>query len=180
MKKWTTVLIGLVLLLVGAGSAWAGGRTEEVVVRPQVPADWHLAKVPSGEPRFSLWLPSGWQLNELQGIDSIVGEIVGEGVWLGFDFGWYSSSLAGDADALHAVTYEEIGGRLAKLVQPKAMKEGGVGVYFEDFDGTGEDSSPPFRLTIGGRGLTPEQQETAFTIFRSVRGLDSEDPGSSS
>ena len=44
---------------------------------------------------------------------------------------------------------------------------GDVGVYFEDFDGSGPD-----RLTIVGMDLTAEQRETAFAIFRSVRDYD--------
>ena len=180
MNKWTIQLIGLTLLL--AVVAACGGEpatdrtptpistaTPTVVAPAQVPADWHLVEVPRGEPRFSLRLPPGWQLNELQGIDSIVGEIVGEGVRLGFDFGWYSNSLADDDDPVHTVTYEDIGGRRAKLVRPKEGVEGSVGVYFEDFDNRGEASFSLDLLTIVGMDLSAEQQKTAFTIFRSVR-----------
>ena len=180
MNKWTIQLIGLTLLLAAVAACGGEPATDRTptptatatptdVAPAQVPADWHLIEVPRGEPRFSLTLPPGWQLNELQGIDSIVGEIVGEGVRLGFDFGWYSNPLADDDDPQHTVTYEDIGGRRAKLVRPKEGMEGSVGVYFEDFDNRGEASFPLDRLTIVGMDLTAEQQETAFTIFRSVR-----------
>ena len=121
--------------------------------------------------------PPGWQLNELQGIDSYVGEIVGDGVRLTFDFGWYSNPLADEGDPLHVVTREEIGGRLAKLVRPKEGTEGAVtGVYFENFD-SDEDAAPwgRERLQVNGLGLTLEQQETALVIFRSIRLLASDD-----
>lgn len=150
-------------------------ESAEVVVSPQLPADWQTAEVSHGKQGFSLHLPPGWQLNELQGIDSYVGEIVGGGARLTFDFGWYSNSLVDDEDPLHTVTYEDIGGRRAKLVLPRGEGEGLItGVYFEDFDGNDIDIPPPNRLQISGVGLTPDQRETALAIFRSVRGLDSD------
>ena len=185
MKKWTTLLIGVTLLL--AATAACGGQpttdptatpavtpTSTVVASSDVPTDWHLVGVPIGQPRFSLWLPPGWQLNELQGIDSLVGEIVGDDMLLGFDFGWYSNPLADEDYPLHIVTYEDIGGRRAKLVQPSEGMAGSVGVYFEDFDNLGEASFAVDRLTIVGRGLSKEQQETAFTVFRSIRDNDAD------
>ena len=155
-------------------------ESADVVVAHQVPSDWQTAGVSHGERGFSLSLPPGWQLNEFQGIDSYVGEIVAEGVRLEYDLGWYSSSLVDDDDPAHIVTYEDIGGRRAKLVRPKEGTEGLVGVYIEDFHGGGSESLPSFRLQISGRGLTPEQQETSFTIFRSIRGPNGEHRGSRS
>ena len=38
-------------------------------------------------------LPPGWQLKEMQGIDSYVGEVVGDGVRLEFDYGMHSLGL---------------------------------------------------------------------------------------
>src|SRR5689334_6614322 len=40
---------------------------------------------------FSILSPAGWAFHQLQGIDSYVGEFVGDGVVLTFDFGQYSS-----------------------------------------------------------------------------------------
>ena len=42
---------------------------------------------------FSLMLPPGWTLTQLQGMDSNVWEITGDGVSLMFDYGWYSWDL---------------------------------------------------------------------------------------
>ena len=50
--------------------------------------------------------------------------------------------------------------------------EGYVGVYFENIGGVDGDL-PRNRLQIIGEGLTTEQRETAFAIFRSIRNLDS-------
>ena len=155
-------------------------ESAEVVVSSQVPPDWEAAEVSHGENGLTLSLPPGWQLIELQGVDSYVGEIVGDGVLLGYDFGWYSSPLVDDDDPLHIVTYEDIAGRRAKLVLPKEGTEGLVGVYIADFDGSGKDQLPHNHLQISGSGLATEQQESAFAIFRSIRGLDEGGSGSRS
>ncbi|MDP3062897.1 MAG: hypothetical protein Q8O40_06780, partial [Chloroflexota bacterium] len=135
-----------------------------------VPSDWERAVVPGWEsqPAFALRLPRGWDVNELQGIDSYVGEIVGAGVRLVFDYGAYSWTLnpaEEDPEHEYIVAYEEIGGVEAKLVVPKDSPDGFTGVYFRRLGGPS--------LVLYGRGLTAEQQETVFAIFRSIRTLAS-------
>ena len=86
--------------------------------QPEITEGWNEVEAlgyPS-QPGFALKLPEGWELRELQGIDSYVGEIVGDGARLHFDYGSYSWSLNPADD--------------------------------------------------------PEQQRTAFAIFRTVRNLD--------
>ena len=67
---------------------------------------------------FSLRLPPGWEFNELQRIDSYVGELVGDGVRLTFDCGDFSWSLdpADDPAYTYTVNYWSIGGAEAKLL----------------------------------------------------------------
>lgn len=131
------------------------------------PANWKLTEASSWDGGFSLRLPPDWELRELQGIDSYVGEIVGGEVKLHFDYGWYSNPLADDNDPGHVVTYEEIGGNRAKLVRPKEGREGVTGVYFEQFHETGSVFHAN-RLQISGTGLTKARQDTAFAIFRTI------------
>ena len=50
---------------------------------------WH--KVDPGP--FSILAPSGWEFHQLQGVDSYVGEFVGDSIVLRFDFGGYSNPL---------------------------------------------------------------------------------------
>ena len=174
MKKWLMALAGLTMALATAGAVAAftlGGDATHGQERVQK-ADWRVVEAVGWPGGFSLSLPPSWELKEVQGIDSYVGEIVGDGVLLHFDFGWYSNPLADDDDPLHIVVYEDIGGRRAKLVRPKVEMEGYVGVYFENIGGVDGDL-PPNRLQISGEGLTAEQLETAFAIFRSIRKLDS-------
>ena len=176
MRKWqiSSLTVALVLATAGAVTAFAlasggSGNDDE-----DVADEWELVEAFDWTGGVSLRLPPGWQLNELQGWDSYVGEIVGGGARLGFDFGWYSRALVEDDDPKYIVTYEEIGGLRAKLVLPRGEGEGLMtGVYFEDFD---SDLAIPSqnRLQMSGLGLTPYQRETTLAIFRTIRLLASD------
>ena len=87
-----------------------------------------------------------------------------------FDYGWYSWDLDPEDEPEHEyiVSYEEIGGREAKLLLPvdspsnsSASYEAATAVYFGDI----YDRN---RLNLVGRGLTQEQQQVAVAIFRSI------------
>ena len=127
----------------------------------EVPTNWQFVDANS----FTLSLPPGWEFNKLQGIDSYVGEFVGDGVKLSFDFGWYSNSLADDNDPDHVVTYKTIDGYKAKIVFPKITGKGTTGVYFADLGGKIQKTS----FQISGRDLTKSQQETALKIFQTIK-----------
>lgn len=127
----------------------------------EVESNWQFIDADS----FTLSLPSGWKFNKLQGIDSYVGEFVGDGAKLSFDYGWYSNSLADDNDPDHIVTYETIDGYEAKIVVPKITGQGITGIYFADLGGEIQSTS----FQISGRDLTASQQETALKIFRTIK-----------
>ena len=173
IKKWLITMAGLTMGLAAiTGGSYALASNENDNVLPDIANEWDLVEASGWTSGFSLRLPQEWQLHELQGIDSYVGEIVWDGGRLNFDFGWYSSSLAGDDDPHYVVTYEEIGGRRAKLVRPGIEGDGLItGVYFEDFENDKLDLLSQNRLQISGVGLTRDQQETAFTVFRTIRAL---------
>ena len=135
--------------------------------------EWTPAEAPGWSNRtgFSLMLPPGWKLNELQGIDSYVGEVTGDGVNLMFDYGSHSWGLNPEDEPEHEyiVHFEKIGDRDAKLLLPadtssseSATYEPVTGVYFSDLHDGNE-------LNLTGRGLTLEQQLVAVAIFRSIR-----------
>ena len=132
--------------------------------------DWRIVEVPAwpSQPGFSLRLPPGWELNELQGIDSYVGEVTGDGVRLTFDYGGFSWNLDLAANPPHrySVLYRDVGGFEAKLLTSMVSGEGYTGVYFADLGGPS--------LNLVGEDLTPEQQETAFAVFGSIRLLGHE------
>ena len=179
-NKWLITLVGLTMALttVSAVAAFALAGNGSDNDDHDVADEWKLVEASGWPGGFSLRLPQGWQLNELQGIDSYVGEIIWGGGRLTYDFGWYSNSLVDEDDPQYIVTYEEIGGRRAKLVRPRAEGDGLItGVYFEDFDGSSLDIPSQNRLQISGVGLTPDQQETALALFRTIHPLASESPG---
>ena len=132
--------------------------------------DWRIVEVPAwpSQPGFSLRLPPGWELIELQGIDSYVGEVTGDGVRLTFDYGGFSWNLDLAANPPHrySVLYRDVGGFEAKLLTSMVPGEGYTGVYFADLGGPS--------LNLVGEDLTPEQQETAFAVFGSIRLLGHE------
>ncbi len=176
MKKWLITLVGLSVALAAitsGGFTLASNQNDDAPT--EMADEWDLVEVSGWPSGFSVRLPQGWQMNELQGVDSYVGEIVWDGGRLNFDFGWYSSSLVDDEDPQYIVTYEEIGGRQAKLVRPRVEGDGLItGVYFENIDGSNPDIPSQNRLQISGVGLSPDQQETALAVFRTIRPLDSE------
>jgi len=73
-------LTGLLAMMLSSASP---GR---VFGQSVAPANWH--KVDAGP--FSILAPSGWDFHQLEGVDSFVGEFVGDGIILRFDFGGYS------------------------------------------------------------------------------------------
>ena len=136
----------------------------------RTPPDWRTVDVPGwpGQPGFSLQLPHGWELNELQGFDSYVGEVIGDGVRLSFDYGespWDLDMAAGPPH-LYSVLYRDVGGFEAKLITSMVPGEGYTGVYFADLGGPS--------LNLVGEHLTTEQRETAFGVFGSIRLLGHE------
>ncbi|MFA6918061.1 MAG: hypothetical protein WC285_04520 [Candidatus Gracilibacteria bacterium] len=127
----------------------------------EIESNWQLVDADS----FTLSLPTGWKFNKLQGIDSYVGEFVGDGAKLSFDYGRYSNPLADENDPDHTVTYETIDGYKAKIVIPKVTGDGTTGVYFADLGGKIQETS----LQISGRDLTASQREPALNIFRTIK-----------
>ncbi len=155
-----------------------GQRVKIRKVRPssaQPSPDWRVTEAPGwpSQPGLSLQLPTGWELNELQGIDSHVGEVTGDGVRLTLDYGVFPWSLNPARYPAHTyiVAYQRVGGFDATLFISMTPGEGFTGVYFPDLGG--------LSLHLVGEDLTPCQQETAIALFRSIRllGHNAEDAG---
>jgi hypothetical protein len=123
------------------------------------PISWH--KVDAGP--FSLFAPPGWEFHQLAGVDSYVGEFVGDGVTLRFDFGRYSSGYLKNAKKpAYGIARESIGGFAAKIVNPKTPGHGLTGVYFPN---VGQSNG----LCLWGQDLTSTQQELVLKIFETIR-----------
>jgi hypothetical protein len=121
-------------------------------------SDWH--KVDAGA--FSISAPSGWKFHQLPGVDSYVGEFIGGGVMLRFDFGDDSNPLKGKKEPAYGVVHKSIGGFRAKIVSPKIPGHGVTGVYFRN---VGQSK----RLCLWAKDLTSAEQELVLKIFETIR-----------
>jgi hypothetical protein len=131
---------------------------QESLSAPPGTSNWH--KVDAGP--FSLLAPSVWEFHRLQGVDSYVGEFVGEGMVLTFDFGRYSNPLKEQKKPAYIVVHKSIGGFRAKVASPRTPGHGITGVYFHD---VGHATA----LCLWGKDLTSTQQELALKIFETLR-----------
>ena len=163
----TGLLVGstaLILLL-------ACTPTNDTIPEAQPQSSWERVDIPGWltQPGFTIQLPDGWLFRESQGIDSYVGEFVGDDMVLFLDYG----GLAGGANPLdypqdrYVLEYESFSGEEAILILSKDKTTGEQLIM----------SIPRLRqgpsLNIDGTGLNPKQIETAVAIFRSVSGLNS-------
>jgi len=122
------------------------------------PAGW--LKLDAGP--FSIFAPSGWEFHQLVAVDSYVGEFVGDGVVLRFDFGGYPNPLKEEKKPVYVVVHESIGGFRAKIVSPTVPGNGLTAIYFRNVGGANA-------LCFWGQDLTSVQQELALKIFDTIR-----------
>src|SRR6266404_5198711 len=111
---------------------------------------------------FSISAPTEWDFHQLAGVDSYVGEFVGDGIALYFDFGSYSNDLRQAKKPAYVIAHESIGGFPAKTVSPRMPGHGLTAVYFQDV-------SHSNGLCLWGKDLTSPQQELVLKIFETIR-----------
>jgi hypothetical protein len=122
-----------------------------------VPNCWH--KLDAGP--FSISAPPGWEFHQLPGVDSYVGQFVGDGVVLTFDFGRYSTELRNAKKPGYVIAKKPVDGRSAKVVSPRTLGNGITGVYVRV---SGHEA-----LCLWGKDLTSPQQELVLKIFDTIR-----------
>lgn len=119
---------------------------------------WH--KLDAGP--FSILAPSGWEFHQLMGYDSFLGEFVGDGVRLRFDYGRYSSGyLKNVKRPVHIVSKRSIDGHSAKVATPRTPRTGLTGVYVKLDDHNA--------LWLWGEGLSNAQQGLVLKMFDTLR-----------
>lgn len=119
---------------------------------------------------FSVELPSGWEvINPRAGGDSWSGAFTGDGMTLNFLGGPFAVSdiyrtMAGGGDprmeSMHINFSVDINGQQATLVRPRLGGEGLTAMVLD---------LPGRRLVFTAEGLSEDEQEVAFNIYRSVR-----------
>ena len=144
-----------------------GAATRMLFPDTQPSPDWTLYEVSdSGSARgFSIKLPSEWELMESRGIDSLLGDVVGDGVRLMYNHGDFTRDLdPADLDDSHTLFHEVIGGLEARILVPTFGTKGTTGVFFESLGGA--------RFSLSSEDLTPEQQRMTVAVFRGITTLD--------
>jgi hypothetical protein len=111
---------------------------------------------------FSVSAPAGWEFHPLQGIDSYVGRISGDGIVLEFDYGDYSNDLSEEKEPKYEVVHKLIDGLPARIIRSKTSGSGLTGVYVGMSRRRGA-------LNLCGQNLTSAQQELALKIFETIR-----------
>ena len=161
------------------------GVIPHTVADAKASAEWRLVDVPGwpNQAGFSLRLPPGWEQHELNGTDSYIagvvvvgdayiGEVVGDGARLLFDYGGSTWNLAPSDDPArtYAMGYENISGVRARLLISMNPGAGYTGAFFHQLGGP--------NLHLVGEDLTLEQQRIAVAVFRSIHflGQTSDDP----
>jgi hypothetical protein len=151
-RKAARLGVVCILLIVGVGT-WAQiAQTNAGDVK-----DWY--KLDAGP--FSILAPSGWEFHQLTGVDSYVGEFVGKGMKLTFDFGRYSTELRHAKKPAYIITKKSLDGRTAKVVSPRTPGNGTVGVFVR--------LDRHHALCLWGQNLSIEKQRLAFKMFETLR-----------
>ena len=168
-RKRVTISIcgGVLISLLVASLAGASSRvfrtnyTDQVNGAPQTRSDesgWE--RVDAGP--FSILAPPGWKFHQLAGVDSFVGEFVGDDITLRFDFGAHSNPLKEEKKPAYVVLHKSIAGRKARIVSSRTPGQGITGVYFRN---VGDSNA----LTLFAHDLTPTQQELVLKVFETLR-----------
>ena len=113
--------------------------------------------------KFTIIIPSTWNLEELQGYDSFVRQIrINEQEKISIDLGWYSSSLNVD-NSTHDITNKTIDNKSAKIVKPKNFQQGTTGVYFDSLD------IQKTKLQMSGVNLSAGNQRLFLTAIETLK-----------
>ena len=157
------VLISLLVVsLAGASarlvSAKSGDQVKDAQQTGTEESGWE--RVDTGP--FSILAPAGWKFHQLAGVDSFVGEFVGDGITLKFDFGARSNPLTEEKKPAYVVVHKSIAGRRARIVSSRTPGHGITGVYFRD---VGDSNA----LTLFAHDLTSTQQELVLRVFETLR-----------
>ena len=107
-------------------------------------------------------------LEELQGIDSYVGKVNGDGLSLIFDYGWYTRPLSNLPANEYFVIEDEINGHYRQIVIPidSENKDTRIHLYKKS-----DKVATPYgynSLTMYVNGISSTEQETITDVFENV------------
>lgn len=112
--------------------------------------------------------PAGFKHIPLQGIDSNPGNVTNGKMVFHYDYGYYNSP-PNDLPGEENVTLENIQGHYLRIARPLDPQHGRTNIYLYRLDDlTGEEGELVSTLLMSSINLTPEEQELAISIFRSL------------
>ena len=107
-------------------------------------------------------------LEELQGIDSYIGNINGDGISLSFDYGWYTGPATNLPTNEYLVTEEEISGHYKQIVKPIDSELNYTRIHlFKISDSIGNPGTYN-SLTVSTNNLNSAEQEMVIEVFNNV------------
>lgn len=113
--------------------------------------------------KFTLQTPTTWSVNEVQGYDSFVREIIiNEQEKISVDFGMHSNKLNVD-NSTHKIVFKTIDNRDAKIVAPKDLQLGTTGIYFDSVN------VEKVKLTMSGIDLSKKNQRLFLNALETIK-----------
>ena len=107
-------------------------------------------------------------LEQLQGIDSYVGNVNGSGITLSFDYGWYTRPAKNLSADEYEVTEEEINGHYRQIVKPLDSETNFTRIHLFKTSDSIESPSGYNSLTMSTNNLNTSEQEMIIEVFNSV------------
>lgn len=107
-------------------------------------------------------------LEELQGIDSYVGNINGSGISLFFDYGWYTEPAMNLPADEYLVTEEEINGHFKQIVKPIDSELNYTRIHLYKISDSIESPQGYNSLTVATNNLNTIEQEMIIEVFNNV------------
>ncbi len=174
-------------------------RYEEIAELPDLPVvvagpseDWELTPARTDFHSFAMRLPPGWEFEELQGIDTLVGTLSNGDIELFYDFGGFAGTPYSPGYRIrdnvpnppHLMWEEELETGTFWFVRPESPEpdvHGATGVFVRFANPTSGD--PPTASYLGraslnfySQRLNGEQQERVLAMLRTLE-LELEFPG---
>lgn len=117
---------------------------------------------------YEFEFPTDFNLVELKGIDSYVGNLVGNEITLTFDFGWYTSPLSNLSEDEFIVTDTIINGHFRQIVQPINPEVNFTRIHLYRISDSTESPHGYNSLTMYTENISSAQLEIVLTIFNSA------------
>ncbi|NQW16572.1 MAG: hypothetical protein HQ478_03705 [Chloroflexi bacterium] len=148
-------------------------------------SSWKTVSGKSPFPGITMRVPDHWNVLPRRGIDTLVGDIDGDGIAIYYDFGNAASAPLGPGTRQiiagtvpdHFFWEEQIAGESFWLIRPASTKsdpDAITGMWSDRLPGSADNLSI---LSMVAFGLSADQQELALAVFRTVRNAAYEEAG---